>query len=121
VTAVYPAPPEETTGLLVLIDGMLPVQAPVQPAGSPALVDDPVLRASGTGEPRVGTVIGLPAHGGRLRGDPAGGAQHPAGRQRRPGRARVEPAGGDPHRVGGAGPATLESLPVTQDLADASG
>jgi outer membrane protein OmpA-like peptidoglycan-associated protein len=62
VTAVFPAPPEDATGLLVLIDGMLPVQAPVQPAGSPALVDDPVLRASGPGEPRVGTVL-CPADG----------------------------------------------------------
>ena len=46
VTAVFPAPPEETTELAVLIDGMLPAQVPVQPAGSPTLVDDPVLQAS---------------------------------------------------------------------------
>ena len=32
----------------------------------------------------------------------AGGAQHQAGRQRRPGRSRAEPARGDPHRGGGA-------------------
>jgi outer membrane protein OmpA-like peptidoglycan-associated protein len=62
VTAVFPAPPEETTELAVLIDGMLPVQVPVQPAGSPALVDDPVLRASSDGEPRVGAVL-CPATG----------------------------------------------------------
>src|SRR5690349_3420666 len=31
VTAVFPAPPVETTGLTVLIDGMLPAQVPVQP------------------------------------------------------------------------------------------
>ncbi len=37
VTAVFPAPPEETTELAVLIDGMLPVQVPVQPAGSPTI------------------------------------------------------------------------------------
>lgn len=57
VTAVFPAPPEETTELAVLIDGMLPVQVPVQPAGSPTLVDDPVLRASSEGEPKVGVVL----------------------------------------------------------------
>ena len=210
VTAVFPAPPEETTELAVLIDGMLPAQVPVQPAGSPTLVDDPVLQASSEGEPRVGTVlcsavgpadaggtkktvIRLPADvlfafgsaeltpaakqaiaavddeigsGGTgtvtieghtdaigsdadnqalserraaavrtaleaelgsgyqyrrsASGRPAGGAQHQAGRQRRPGRARAEPAGGDPHRLGRAGPPpTLEPLPVTRDLADA--
>ena len=57
VTAVFPAPPEETTELAVLIDGMLPAQVPVQPAGSPTLVDDPVLQASSEGESRVGTVL----------------------------------------------------------------
>ena len=57
VTAVFPAPPAETTGLTVLIDGMLPAQVPVQPVGSPTLVDDPVLHASSEGEPRVGTVL----------------------------------------------------------------
>ena len=57
VTAVFPAPPEEATELTVLIDGMLPAQVPVQPAGSPTLVDDPVLQASSEGEPRVGPVL----------------------------------------------------------------
>jgi outer membrane protein OmpA-like peptidoglycan-associated protein len=57
VTAVFPAPPEETTELAVLIDGMLPVQVPVQPAGSPTPVDDSVLRASSEGEPKVGVVL----------------------------------------------------------------
>lgn len=57
VTAVFPAPAEETTELAVLIDGMLPVHVPVQPAGSPTLVDDPVLRASSEGEPKVGVVL----------------------------------------------------------------
>jgi outer membrane protein OmpA-like peptidoglycan-associated protein len=57
VTAVFPAPPAETTGLTVLIDGTLPAQVPVQPAGSPTLVDDPVLHASSEGEPRVGMVL----------------------------------------------------------------
>ena len=51
VTAMFPAPPEDVTALTVIIDGMLPVQVPVQPAGSPALVDDPVLRTTGRGGP----------------------------------------------------------------------
>lgn len=47
VTAVYPAPPAETTHLLVRIAGMQPVMAPVEPVGAP-LRDDPVLH-----EPRA--------------------------------------------------------------------
>ena len=74
VTAVFPAPPEETTELAVLIDGMLPVQVPVQPAG-PTLVDDPVLRASSEGEPKVGWSLPRRRACGRRRdeedGDPA--------------------------------------------------
>jgi outer membrane protein OmpA-like peptidoglycan-associated protein len=63
VTAVFPAPPEEATQLLVFVDGLLPVSVPVQPAGSPALVDDAVLHVSAAnGEPRVGPVI-CPATG----------------------------------------------------------
>lgn len=44
VTAVFDAPHPETAALAVLIDGLLPVTVPVQPAGSPLLLDDPVLR-----------------------------------------------------------------------------
>ena len=62
VTAVFPAPAEEASELTVLIDGMLPAQVPVQAAGSPTLVDDPVLQASSSGEQRVGTVL-CPAEG----------------------------------------------------------
>ncbi len=51
VTAMFTAPPEETTEMAVIIDGLQPVQVPVQPAGSPALVDDPVLRTTGRGGP----------------------------------------------------------------------
>jgi len=57
VTAVFPAPPVETAALTVLIDGMLPVDVPVQPVGAPTPVDDPVLQAGGAGEPRIGTVL----------------------------------------------------------------
>ena len=50
VTAMFTAPPEEATEMTVVIDGLQPVQVPVQPAGSP-LVDDPVLRTTGRGGP----------------------------------------------------------------------
>lgn len=43
VTLVYPAPPAEATSMLVMVDGFLPVQVPVQAAGAPGLKDDPVL------------------------------------------------------------------------------
>jgi len=45
VTAVFAAPPAETTSMLVSVDPTLPVVVPVQPAGSPALTPDPVLTA----------------------------------------------------------------------------
>jgi outer membrane protein OmpA-like peptidoglycan-associated protein len=45
VTAVFAAPPAETTSMLVSIDPTLPVEVPVQPAGSPALTPDPILTA----------------------------------------------------------------------------
>ena len=45
VTAVFAAPPAETTSMLVSVDPLLPVQAPVQPAGSAALTPDPILHA----------------------------------------------------------------------------
>jgi outer membrane protein OmpA-like peptidoglycan-associated protein len=62
VTAVFPAPPTETTTLTVLIDGMLPAQVPVEAEGASTLLDDPVLHASSEGEPRVGAVL-CPAGG----------------------------------------------------------
>jgi len=57
VTAMFTAPSQETTELAVIIDGMQPVQVPVQPAGSPALVDDPVLRTTGRGGPEPEPVM----------------------------------------------------------------
>jgi outer membrane protein OmpA-like peptidoglycan-associated protein len=47
---------------MVLIDGLLPVSVPVQPAGSPALVDDPVLRPTPVTNPLTSTVL-CPAYG----------------------------------------------------------
>jgi outer membrane protein OmpA-like peptidoglycan-associated protein len=51
VTVVFDAPPQETTSMLVLVDGFLPVEAPVQPVGSPALSDDPVLHGASRVDP----------------------------------------------------------------------
>ncbi|MPZ17672.1 MAG: OmpA family protein [Luteitalea sp.] len=44
VTAMFTAPPAETTKMLVMVAGLLPVIVPVQPQGASALQDDPVLR-----------------------------------------------------------------------------
>jgi hypothetical protein len=57
VTAVFTAPPAETTALTVLVDGLLPVEVPVQPAGSAVLVDDPVLRGGQLSEPLVSPLM----------------------------------------------------------------
>lgn len=46
ITLVYPAPPAETTSMLVLVDGFVPTEVKVQPAGTPALKDDPVLHSA---------------------------------------------------------------------------
>ena len=43
--------------MTAFIDGFLPVAVPVQPAGSPTLVDDPVLTATGTSPPNVKPVL----------------------------------------------------------------
>ena len=56
VTAVFPAPPEETTELAVLIDGMLPAQVPCSRPGHRRSSMTRCCTASG-GEPRVGTVL----------------------------------------------------------------
>jgi outer membrane protein OmpA-like peptidoglycan-associated protein len=57
VTAVFTAPPAETTSLTVLVDGLLPVDVPVQPAGSSDLVDDPVLQGGQAGVPLVSPLL----------------------------------------------------------------
>ena len=60
VTIVFAAPPEETLSMLVTMDGFLPVEAPVQPSGSPALKDDPVLHGGSKvdpADPQVSPVI----------------------------------------------------------------
>jgi outer membrane protein OmpA-like peptidoglycan-associated protein len=57
VTAVFTAPPAEVTELTAFIDGFLPVAVSVRPAGSPTLVDDPVLQSTGTSPPNVKPVL----------------------------------------------------------------
>jgi len=68
VTAVFTAPPPEVTALTAFIDGFLPVAVPVQPAGSPTPVDDPVLTATGTSPPNVKPVLCTAAGPGRTTG-----------------------------------------------------
>jgi len=65
VTAVFAAPPAEATSMLVAIDGVLPVQVPIQPAGSPALRPDPVLQATSTDQRTVGPLVCGSVHGGQ--------------------------------------------------------
>jgi outer membrane protein OmpA-like peptidoglycan-associated protein len=53
VTAVFTAPPEETTRLWFITDVLLPVEVPIEPAGSTSLKDDPVLTGRSGPEPYV--------------------------------------------------------------------
>ena len=48
VTAVFAAPPDETTGLTAFIDGFLPVAVPVQPVGGAPQGADGVVAAPGS-------------------------------------------------------------------------
>jgi hypothetical protein len=59
VTVVFPAPPAETTSMLFVMNGLLPVRVPVQPPGAAALREDPVLHAAATSEefPKVAPLI----------------------------------------------------------------
>ena len=69
VTAVFSAPPAEATELTVIIDGFLPAAVPVQAAGSPTLVDDPILKPTpdGRAEGQAGVL-----RRGRAGAQPAG-------------------------------------------------
>ena len=64
VTAVFTAPPAETTELTAMIDGFLPTAVPVQPAGSPTLVDDPMLKARRPGKASRSVEAGALHRGG---------------------------------------------------------
>lgn len=57
VTAAFSAPPAATTHMLVMVNGLLPVDVPVRAAGSTALLDDPVLRPGPAGESFVGPLL----------------------------------------------------------------
>ncbi|MCM3882304.1 OmpA family protein [Frankia sp. R82] len=46
VTLVFPAPPAAARSMLVLVDGFVPVEVPIQAEGAPALRDDPVLHVA---------------------------------------------------------------------------
>ncbi len=57
ITAVFTAPRQDATKLWFMTDVLLPVEVPVQPAGSVALVDDPVLTGPRDDEPYVNTLM----------------------------------------------------------------
>ncbi|MFI6504036.1 OmpA family protein [Nonomuraea typhae] len=63
VTAVFAAPPKETGAMLVVIDGVHPVEVPVQPQGSEALTDDPVLHVTGSVDRKVSPMVCKSASG----------------------------------------------------------
>ncbi|HET6732800.1 OmpA family protein, partial [Mycobacterium sp.] len=57
ITAVFTAPPEETTSLWFMTNVLQPVEVPIEAAGSAALKDDPVLTGPRGPEPYVNTLI----------------------------------------------------------------
>lgn len=57
ITAVFTAPPLETTKLWFMTKVLLPVEVPIQPAGSAALKDDPVLTGPRGLDPYVTTMV----------------------------------------------------------------
>jgi outer membrane protein OmpA-like peptidoglycan-associated protein len=57
ITAVFTAPPEETTALWFMTTVLLPVKVPVEPIGSASLKDDPVLTGPRGAEPYVNTLV----------------------------------------------------------------
>ena len=54
---MFTAPPEETTKLWFMTDVLLPVEVPIEPAGSASLKDDPVLTGPRGAEPYVDTLL----------------------------------------------------------------
>jgi outer membrane protein OmpA-like peptidoglycan-associated protein len=57
ITAVFTAPPEETTTLWFMTNVLLPVEVPIESAGSDSLDDDPVLTGPRIAEPYVDTLM----------------------------------------------------------------
>jgi outer membrane protein OmpA-like peptidoglycan-associated protein len=57
ITAVFTAPPQETSRLWFMTDVLRPVEVPVEPAGASSLRDDPVLTGPRDGEPYVNTLM----------------------------------------------------------------
>jgi outer membrane protein OmpA-like peptidoglycan-associated protein len=57
ITAVFTAPPQETTSLWFMTNVLQPVEVPIEPAGSSALKDDPVLTGPRGPEPYVNTLV----------------------------------------------------------------
>jgi outer membrane protein OmpA-like peptidoglycan-associated protein len=57
ITAVFSAPPPDATKLWFMTDVLLPVEVPIQPAGSDALEDDAVLKSPRDDEQYVNTLM----------------------------------------------------------------
>lgn len=57
ITAVFTAPPQEATKLWFMTNVLLPVEIPIEPAGSASLKDDPVLTGPRGAEPYVNTLV----------------------------------------------------------------
>ncbi len=57
ITAVFTAPPEETMSMWFMTNVLLPVEVPIEPAGSGSLKDDPVLTGPRGPAPYVGTLM----------------------------------------------------------------
>lgn len=58
VTVMFPAPPAETTSMMVTTDAFLPVSVPVQPKGSSALRDDPIVHTTHYQQKPLSDLIG---------------------------------------------------------------
>jgi outer membrane protein OmpA-like peptidoglycan-associated protein len=57
ITAVFTAPPQETSKMWLLTDVLEPVEVPVEPVGATSLQDDPVLSGARGANPYVDTLI----------------------------------------------------------------
>jgi outer membrane protein OmpA-like peptidoglycan-associated protein len=57
ITAVFTAPPADSTSLWFMTNVLLPVEVPIEPAGSRSLKDDPVLTGPRGSEPYVDTLM----------------------------------------------------------------
>lgn len=108
ITAVFTAPPAETTAMWLLTDVLQPVEVPIESVGSTALVDDPVLTGPRGDDPYVATLMCS------SRGPEGDGAEAPV-EIRLPSDVLFEFAKAD------LTPAALQTLDVVKDQLDSAG